>query len=278
MADERRVHRFYRLHRILDFAANVRIGGLVALLRVTSVASLSVIAVFLTLIRFTDPAGQDKLWPWVAELLGTIHKNRFLIVVALVVTQIVCQSLLAVAKFWQRTNVRKLEAVLDALVTQIFPDQDRSKHCYRATLFRARGCVCCGSWLGIVARSGKRYPQKTTVFSINAKTRKHCTGIAGECWRQLGQTIIRTLPNLRESNPTPENVVKYKVDGCLDDREYEIMNVKAVVLLATGIRIAGELWGVLAIDCTDEGALPRQKNKHADALSFAAVSIEQLIR
>ncbi len=276
-AEIRRVHRFHRIHRILDYAINCWPSWFGGLLRVISPMSLWLIAAFVALIRFTDPTDQDGLPKWLLDYLTFIHHRRFVIVVGLIAVQAACQGLLWIGKRLRRPDSMKIGSVLDMLVSQVFPEQDRRNHVYRATLFKVRSCWFCGSWLGIVSRSGKMYPQKTTVFCVSGKTRANCTGIAGECWRQDGLTYIGSLPECR-SDPVPDELLnEYKLAGCLDDRELAIMNVKSTVFLATGIRVAGRLWGIVVADSTDLSTLPKQLKRHEGALDFAAVSIEQLV-
>jgi hypothetical protein len=280
----RRVHQKYWIHRKLDGIANLKVERLGPAVRWISSGLLGLIVVFITLVRFMDPKEQD-VNPWLAEQLGKVHANRFRIVVVLILLQVLCQVTLWIGGKWHNLKWKKLVKVLDTLVYQVFPEQDRTTHHYRATLFKARSCWFCGGWLGIAARSGLLYPKKTTVFSISPHTVRHCTGIAGECWRQSGTTIIRQLPGCRDGKPDGSAARKYMEEGYLDDSEFAILNVRSSVFLATGIRIAGELWGILVLDSTDPSTFPSEEagrsatrvSDHKKSLDFAAVAIEQLV-
>lgn len=275
-----RQHHFYTAHRCLNWIAGS--GGLswfLLLIRVISGLSLWAAGMFLVLIRVSDPDGQE-LNLWWRQALAEVHANRFLIVSVLLGVQIVCQALRWMMSRWMLFDVGKLQRILDHVLTLHFENQDRANHVYRATLFKVRRCWYFGWWLGIVARSGPLYPQKSAIFCVDARTTKHNTGIVGECWRRQGQTIIMELPNVREGAAhTEADLESFKAGGFLDDREYAAMNVRSRVFLATGIKVAGTLWGVLVLDTTDSAQLPKntQHKKHSAILAFAATSLEQLV-
>ena len=65
----------------------------------------------------------------------------------------------------------------------------------------------------------------------------------------------------------------YKVKGWLADQEYDGMNVKSTVFLATVIRVNGRLWGVLVLDSTDPGVLPGQRNRADRQANLESVAL-----
>lgn len=275
--DGLRVHRFYHVHRVLNFCINWWPGWIGWLIRLTSLASLWLIAAFVVLVRVADPDGQANLPAWAIGWLGTIHQNRFLIVVLLIGVQAICQFLLWVGKQIGQPEAKKIVPILDLVVDQVFPNQDRRNHIYRATLFKSRRCWLLGRWLGIFSRSGKMYRKRQTIFSISHESKVHCTGLAGECWKQDGITFSLILPDCRTGPVTEDNMAKYHLEGCLDPREYTKMAVKSQVFLLTGIRVAGQLWGILVVDSTDPTSLPSRSKQNHDTLKFAAVTIGQLV-
>ena len=273
-----RQHRRYWLHRRLNWLAGIGgKRGVFWCIRVPLQITLWIGAGVLTLVSVCDPHGQQVgMW---TEVVIWLHSHRFIIALLVMALAGPLQLCVWIMARLRLVDVAKLEQVLDHVAAKHFTAQDRSKYVYRATLFKVRPCWFCGSWLGIVARSGILYPQRTTVFSIDAKSRKHNTGIAGECWRREGQTLILELPEPSDKSTSQNTVGEYKTAGYLDDREYEMMSVYARVFLATGIRVRGKIWGVLVLDSTDPTQHPssrQQQKRHREDLEFAAIALSQL--
>jgi len=275
----RRKHKWYRIHSILNRLTGIGNARVYWTIKWLSCIAFWLAAAFLAAVPFCDPQGQ-QLDDWWSVPLGSIHSNRFSIAVIVILVQLVLRMCIWIAEKLQSLQVEKLERVLDYLVRRHFAKRDKSQYTYRATLFKVRSCWLSGCWLGIVARSGTRYPQRSTVFCIDAKTKKHNTGIAGECWWQEGQTIIVPLPELDEISPLLGTTAEYKRVGFLDDREFDAMNVRSTVFLATGIRVRGKVWGILVLDTTDSAQYPgstRKSNRRREDLEFAAVALGELV-
>lgn len=272
-----RVHFSYRLHRILNWMCSPQGDCTLRILRITSRVTVSTTALLILLLQFADPAGQ-RVPPWVEAAFDNVYQRRFGIIAVLVLVDAGCRIVIFSIQA-SGTNSRKLQRVLDTLAGRVFADenQDPENHHYRATLFKVRSFWFAGSWLGIVARSGHLYPQRQTVFCISAKTRRHCTEIAGECWRRGGVTIVKKLPDCRGGDGTETTIAEYRKEGYLDPREYDALNLRSCVFIATGIRIAGRLQFVLVLDSTDESTFPKQRSRHDGVLKLAAVAIEQVL-
>ncbi len=123
------------------------------------------------------------------------------------------------------------------------------------------------------------YQKRTTVFSIAPESWKHNTGMAGECWRRYGETIVESLPDVDIAGPSDATIDDYKTRGFLDDREYEVMSVKSLVFFAIDIRVKGKTWGILVLDTTDPSKMPapNRMKRYREDLQFAAVSLSHLI-
>ncbi len=276
--EQQRKHKYYRIHRYLDWVAGVGKPRFYQWIQYCSRVGFLAAVGFLALIQFCDPQGQ-QLPDWWTALLGWIHQRRFAFAVILLLAQAVLQVLIWTANWLKSYDVKKLENILDNLVASHFTNQDKSDHIYRATLFKVRSWPCCGKWLGIVARSGTRYSRKRTVFSINPNTKRYNTGIAGECWRRDGQTVILEIPVPKGNSLAQGESDDYKKSGYLDGIELGLMNVKATVFMATGIRVGGKVWGILVLDSTDPKQQPKskpQERRSTEALEFAAVALGQL--
>jgi hypothetical protein len=243
--------------------------------------ALALAGFFLALLRYCDPVDQD-LDSVLMPFCRWFYHHRFEIAVYLLSTQ---TSMLVVKwlleKIAPRPNIRKIERVLDRLVMLLFEDPDRATHVYRATLFKAKWFPFCGKWLGAVARSGHTYRRLMTVFSLDPEKTNNNTGFAGECWRQGGDTIMcaEPLPDQRVGPVTPESEEDYKRKGFVADEEYNKVSVMATVFLATGIKVDGQIWGILVIDSTDAKTIPtaQTKNKRRDILHLAAESLSALV-
>ncbi len=278
----RRKHPCYRIHAWLHCITGSRVPhSLTWSIAWISRLSLVLAATFLTLLGFANPTDQ-RLDPDILPLASKFYANRFAIACVLLVVQLSCRTLLGVARFGQRLNLRAITAVLDNLVTRHFLRQDLAAHVYRATLFKVCWCWPVGYWLGAIARSGHMYPKMHAVFSINPSIRMNNTGFAGECWRQNGKTIIPPdpLPDQRADGLTDACREEYKVNGYLADEEYDTMSVKSQVFLATGIKVNGKLWGILVLDSTDPKAHPASpdtRKDREDYLEFAALSLSLLV-
>ena len=274
----RRQHKKYWVHRFLNRFAGVRSRKFHRFLKVLTGIGYALAGVSLVLVQFCDPDDQWFSPAW-REYLTYVHANQFAVVAYLLGTQLLLQAANWIADRFQAPDVVKLDRVLDHLVSRHFGDKDLETHKYRATLFKVRSFWPFGTWLGIVGRSGMLYPQRTTVFSIDATTEKYNTGIAGECWRQSGQTIFKKLPDIREDSTSEEAINEFKLAGYLDDCEYQAMSVKSTVFLATGIRVAGKIWGILVLDTTDPKQHPtdRQQKHHRETLDFAAIALSNLL-
>ena len=273
----RREHRRYWVHRSLNRLAGVRSPRGYWWIQLSLNGSYYIAGAFLALILVYEPQPQSNEW-W-NTLFDRIHTYKFSIATFIILGQLILRAIIWAADKLQSFEVAKLKKVLNHVVERRFTQQDRAVYDYRATLFKVRSCWLCGSWLGIVARSGDLYPQRTTVFSIDAKNKKYNTGIAGECWRRKDETIIAKLPELTEGSPSEDAQNQFKTAGYLADCEYQRMSVKSTVLLATGIRVAGKVWGVLVLDSTDPNQFPKpqQKKRETESLEFAAVALEQLV-
>jgi len=274
--ESQRTHPYYRRHRMLNRIAGLpllHVEGIVrTLVIVTNAAALG----FLALTPFCDPQGQSI--PGVlSAAVSWIHARRFVIAATIIGVSLGLQFLTWFFARWRAFDVNKLENVLNTLNTRIFTDQNRNEYQYRTTLFKVRSFPCCGLWLGIVARSGRLYRKWRTVFSIDPNNEAHNTGFVGECWRQDGSTIIAALPAVDDNLGSAEEIDRYVKKGYLDQREYQTVQVRSRVLLATGIRVRGRLWGILILDSTDATQLPKQRKRPTEDLEFAAVAISQLV-
>lgn len=270
---DKRVHRYYVAHRALNWAATVFERRFLPFIRVLFAITIAVIAGVITIVT-TD---LDRSAPEViAPLLAKIHEYQFAILLALLFAQYLVQLIGTFASHWPRPDSAKLERILNTLVAEVFPNQDRGTHQYRATLFKARSFPMLGSWLGMVARSGHMYPKKRTIFSICHDRKRYNTGICGECWKRDDKITIK-LPDCRLGPKNKQAIEAYKLAGYLDDREYATMQVPSCVVIAIGIRIAGKVHGVLVLDSTDEAAYPVQPEDHTAVLALAAVATEQFL-
>ncbi len=271
-----RSHPWYRVHKFLNVLYGFGGNSLWAWVRVLVRTADGFLIGLLALVPFCDPASQ-RVPQALSEVLQGVNKNRFTIAACLIVAQLVFRFVGWMLQRCQPFREIDLKGVLEFLVRRHFRERDRTDHHYRATLFKVRRCPVVGAWLGIVARSGERYSQKGTVFSIHANRMEYNTGIAGECWRQEGQTLIQELPNARDAHHDSNALLQYGERGYTCDRELRSIQVRAVVFLATGIRVKGHLWGVLVLDTTDPAKAPRQEQRHRNDLEFAAIAISSLV-
>lgn len=278
VSEARREHKWYRVHRCLNWLAGIHTPTAYRWIRRFSSICFWLAAAFLALIPFCDPRDQ-QVDEWWQGAFNTIHTYRFTIAASIITVQLILQAAIWLAGKLQSLDVTKLENVLNHAVARHFTEQDRSKYDYRATLFKVRSCWFCGSWLGIVARSGTLYPQRTTVFCIDPNQERYNTGIAGECWRREGQTIIKELPDVQAGSPSQDTVNEFKAAGYLADCEYRPLSVKSTVFYATGIRVAGKVWGALVLDSTDPSQLPKERQQKTQGrdLEFVALALEQLV-
>jgi len=113
-------------------------------------------------------------------------------------------------------------------------------------------------WLGIVARSGNLYRRHDTVFSISTEDSAHCTGFVGLCWWRAnqgsGEHAVYRLPDPNTGDQ--KDMLQYRLDGHLTDKEYEMTKVKSRVFRVCVIRCKGRVWGVLALDSNDANSIP----------------------
>ena len=276
-----RKHPWYRTHKVLNWLAGLRpnirrltsicrnivggVGGVIG-----SVCSMYTQGYFKKHGFFTF---LDTWHSWIID-------NRF----SLTLIVLVAFGLLSLMSRLARESFdkKKLKKILGATAAICFGDVDLSKHAYRATLFKARRTLFFRSWLGIVARSGSGEHKSSTIFSIG-NSPEYNTGIAGQCYFQNGATIIKTLPNISHDDGQ-QAISEYQKVGFLAPDEYKKLDIRALVLLATGIRTdEGKIWGILVLDTTDPNMTfdcdrtNTRVNRHRTHLEFAATALTQLI-
>jgi len=274
----KRRHPFYRTHCVANWLAGLAAWEWLSVV-CSWTASICLVAatLLLGLVDLGDPKGQFGWWPDLKALLGWLYEARFAAFSLLVCTQFVASALTWLLRHYKRYDAKRLKSVLDAIEITYFSDPDPGLHHYRVTLFKVRHLSWMpffGMWLGIVARSGQNYPNKTTIFSIDPRKMANNTGIAGECWRQKGNTIRRLLPDVRCENVDQSAVDGYHSTGFVTEAEFRRMNVHSRYFEATGIKVQGRLWGILVIDTTDENQDGRRRGQ---LLDLAVESITQLV-
>ena len=267
-----REHRRLHFHRFLNclYGPNVispLLGWLVPVFWILTISGPGLV----TLAEFCDPEGQSIPGP-LEEIAKWVYRHRLVIVLWIFLLQLLTLVAVGVVKRFNALNGDACKEILDAIVVQHFANRDLSNHTYRATIFQVRGFRRLGGqWLGIAGRSGQNYVRSNTVFSISDMRKARNTGVCGECVRQGGNTLQVVLPEPSED--------EYKNSGFIDHREFEKVNVKAVVFHATGVFKNGKLWGVLLLDSTDreQAPSPQTRKRFYDAMGNYAVAIRALL-
>lgn len=205
---------------------------------------------FASALQFADTAGQS-FTGWRKELLDELFANRLYIFFGLIAIQGTASLAFILLRWMHPINLSIAQRFLDHIAEHHFSESDKLNHVYRATLFKIRGWrLVSGEWLGIVSRSGETHDRSGTIFSIHRCKAEFNTGIAGKCFIAEGTTLIHPVVL------DPSDEAAYKQSCGLDDQEYKAMNVKATVLMATGIRRNGKMWGILVLDTNDSDCLP----------------------
>ncbi|MFG0333554.1 MAG: hypothetical protein ACF8TS_09350 [Maioricimonas sp. JB049] len=236
------------------------------------VAGAGLIPLFITVLEFVDPAEQRVL-PVSRDVALWLHTHRLMVVLMLAAAEVVGGSAGLVLNVLCLFDRRQIHEILESAVQHHFRSQDRASHHYRATLFKIRRFPFCGSWLGIVARSGENYADSGTIFSLDRMRKRYCTGIVGECARQNTQMIVALTDAGSEDD--------YAMRGYTAECEFQELNVRASVFFATPIvRQDGRTWGVLVLDTTDPGYAPaaNQKNRVQSDLSHWALALKTAFR
>ena len=276
VSTSRRQHRYYALHWYLNWlycqcscSSTATRWVEVVLLVVTALVGCLANA-----IQFADTTGQN-ITGWRKLFLDEIYHARFEWFVVLIVVEVVTWISYVALRWMHPINLSVSKDFLNHIAEHHFSSPDKLTYVYRATLFKIRGWrYITGEWLGIVSRSGETHDRSGTIFAID-RMRPLCnTGIAGKCFLGEGTTLI--YPEVLD----PANEDAYKLACGLDDREYKAMNIKATVLMATGIRRNGKMWGILVLDTNDARCLPsptatihNSAKKHEDDIGHWAFTL-----
>lgn len=279
--NEPRHHPRYRLHKFIQsIPFFTGVNWLAWVVFVGSLTTGTAATLFLALLRFCQP-NPDSYPKIVNAACAWVHSNQLMIAVVLLALQTIAAAVSSTTRrFVSRLKLTQIERLLNQCVTQMFENRT-GDHVYRATLFTVRAFPMCGRWLAAVARSGHTYRRLRAVFSIDTEKRSNNTGYAGECWRQAGQTLVcpEELPDIRTQPADPEALKQYARAGFLAEEELSTMAVKSRVFLAMGIRVRGQLWGILVLDSTDPSTMSSVRNAMRRKLlvSFAAESLSAAI-
>lgn len=277
VAKQRR-HPHYRLHCILERFHRWILWSRLLPIHQTRRFLAAVLTIATIVLGVTEPQPNlPQVFKWLGPAIEFCWKFRFLITMGIVIPWVaVCLFAYVVPP---PLNVKAIEAMLDQGTLAVYPEKERDhgRHVYRATLFKARWFPGAGRWLGAVARSGARYRTFTTVFSINPDVREENTGFAGECWMRVGQTIC-----LNEALPDPSDDVgqsNYCAAGWVASEEYANLTVVSRTLIATGVFVHSQLWGVLVFDTDDPGMHPSKlvRKHHCAHAETTAKSISLLL-
>jgi hypothetical protein len=240
-----------------------RISGLVSFMGIFS----------LTLLPFAD-AGEKDIHPIVQPFAAWAFGHRFSIACWILAASTITSVLNWLIQRFFLFDVEKMREILDVAVAYHFVDQNRSEHCYRATLFKVCHVWPFGRWLGIVSRSGENHHGSKTILSYDRMKHTRCTGIAGECaWQKAIQ--ICCIPHPKTASEA------YALAGFLAEPERKMFNVYSLVFFAVPIdRQDGKLWGVLVLDSTDTIAKVESEEKRErvrEALGHWALAIKTAI-
>lgn len=273
-------HPHYKLHRRANKTLNALVpyrGVSVLLERVFYVLATGIPVLF-AILQFCEPDGQEMREPW-KSLVDLIYQNRLLISILFAISQIILGAAIGILHWLRPIDFEKVSAILEMAVDTHFVDRDHQGHHYRATVFKIRGVSFLGGeWIGIICRSGETFLHSGTVFYLDRENPEKSTGLLGLCFAAQGATIVK-------ADPLPVSCKEDYLRECrLAEIEYEKMNLRSSVILATGIRRrSGRLWGFLVLDTTDDGQCPksrgvRGKDQHESDIGRSATVLGMLIR